>query len=200
MTHAKNKILIDLPMPIETDRLIIREPRFGDGASLNEAKLETWDLLNQWMPWAREKTSVEEDEVTCREAHVNFLKKEDLMMFAFEKDTGRFVGGTGLHRFDWDKRHVEIGYWYRKSVHGKGYATEATKALIKFAFEVIDAPKVIIAHGDGNEASKRVIEKCGFQHEYTSLQDYHTQRGEVLDHLYYSLFDADHLSDFNVKW
>lgn len=198
--NTKNPILIDLPMPIETDRMIIREPRFGDGAAINEAKLETWDMLHEWMPWAKEITSIQDDELVMREAHIKFLLKSDLMMIAIEKATGQVIGGTGLHRFNWDTRHIEIGYWYRQSAQGKGYATESTQALTLYAMNVLKANKVIIAHADGNDGSRRVIEKCGFNYEYTSLKDYFTPKGQQLDHLYYSLFNADHLKDFNVKW
>ncbi len=193
-------LLIDLPLPIETERLMLREPRFGDGQALNEAKLETWDRLHQWMPWAKEKTSVEEDEIFMREAHIKFLERRDLMMLVFAKETGQFVGGTGLHRFDWKTRHVEIGYWFRQSAHGQGYATESTKALIRYAFDVLKANKVVIAHAEGNDASRRVIEKCGFAHEYTSLKDYYAPDGSVYDHHYYSLFHCNHLKDFDVRW
>ena len=198
--NTKNPIMIDLPMPIETDRLIIREPRLGDGAALHEAKMETWDLLSAWMPWAKDKGAVEDDELVMREAHVKFLQRTDLMMMAFEKATGNFVGGTGLHRFDWNTRIVEIGYWYRQSAHGKGYATESTKALIRYAFDVVSANKVVICHASGNDASRRVIEKCGFDFEYTSKKDAQLPNGDFSDHDFYSLFNADHLSDFNVRW
>ena len=198
--NTKNPILIDLPMPIETERLMLRETRFGDGQALNDAKLETWDQLDQWMPWAKNKPSVEEDELTMREMHIRFLKREDLTLLAFEKNTNQLVGGTGLHRFDWEKRHIEIGYWYRDSAQGKGYATEGTKALIRYAFDELQARKVIISHATGNDASRRVIEKSGFKFEYISKQDYETPRGEYLDHHFYSLFDANHLSDFQVEW
>jgi len=39
--NIESPILIDLPMPIETDRLIIREPRAGDGHELHAGKIET---------------------------------------------------------------------------------------------------------------------------------------------------------------
>ena len=198
--NTDKPILIDLHMPIETDRLVIREPRAGDGVAMHAAKTETWDMLHQWMPWAKELGTVEGDEVTMREAHVKFLAREDLMMVVFEKETGHFVGGTGLHRFDWETRIIEIGYWYRKSVHGKGYATESTKALIKYAFDVLDAHKVLIEHAEGNEASKRVIEKCGFELEGVQKKSNMLPNGEFVDHPTYGIFNADHLSDFSVKW
>ena len=198
--NTKNPILIDLPMPIETDRLIIREPRFGDGAAINEAKEESFDLINQWMDWAKTRSTVEEDEIVCREAHVRYLQKQDMTLYAFDKSTGRFLGGTGLHRFDWNTRIIEIGYWYRTSANGQGFATEGTKALIKYAFDVLKANKVIIVHSEGNDASRRVIEKAGFEFEYTVHNEDQLPDGSITNKHWYCLYNADHLQDFNVKW
>jgi len=198
--NFEKPILIDLPMPIETDRLRLCIPRAGNGADIYPAKVETWDMLNKWMPWATDEPNLEDDEMVARQLQIDFLSRKDLTMFVFEKDTGQFVGGTGLHRFDWKTRLIEIGYWYRKSAQGKGYATESTKALIKYAFDVLQANKVIIAHACANEASKRVIQKCGFEHEYRVQKDYYTPRGEIFDHDFYCLWNADHLNDIPVKW
>jgi len=198
--NTKNPILIDLPMPIETDRMIIREPRFGDGEILHQAKQESVEELIKWMEWAKYLGDIEDDEKVVRDAHVKFLQKTDLMMFAFDKVTKQFLGSTGIHRFDWEKRVFEIGYWYRTSATGQGYATESTKALIKYAFDVLQANKVIIIYSDGNCASRRVIGKCGFNFEYTVKQEDKLPNGEIVDKQYYSLFNADHLKDFNVKW
>lgn len=198
--NTNTPILIDLPMPIETDRLIIREPRFGDGEALHKAKIETWNTLHEWMPWAKEPSTIQDDEIVMREAHIKFLQRTDLMMVAFEKATGNFVGGTGLHRFDWETRFVEIGYWCKQSLQGKGYATEITKALIRFAVDALDAPKVIICHADGNEGSKRVIQKCGFDFEYTIKNQGVLPDGKIVDEHFYSVANADHLRGFNVQW
>ena len=198
--NVQKPIMIDLPLPIETDRLFLREPRSNDGDALHEAKMETWDMLHRWMPWAKERGTVADDELVCREAHIKFLQRTDLMMFAFEKATNRFVGGTSLHRFDWETRIIEIGYWFRKSVQGQGYATESTKALIRYAFDVLDANKIVIMHAEGNDRSRRVIEKCGFAYEFTALKDTCLPNGEFVDHPHYSLFNADHLKEVNVRW
>lgn len=198
--NFEKPILIDLPLPIETERLIIREPRAGDGTEIHQAKIESQDLLQKWMPWAKDIGTVDETEEVIRQKQAEFILRTDLMMVAFEKASQHFVGGTGLHRFDWNTRVIEIGYWYRKSAQGKGYATESTKALIRYAFDVLQANKVVIHHADGNEGSKRVIEKSGFEFEYTSIKDTQLPNGEFVDHHSYSLFNADHLRDFNVRW
>jgi len=48
---ALNPVLIDVPMPIRTPRLLIRPKQVGDGASTSAAVAETWDELHMWMRW-----------------------------------------------------------------------------------------------------------------------------------------------------
>ncbi|MBR3463836.1 MAG: GNAT family N-acetyltransferase, partial [Clostridiales bacterium] len=68
----------------------------------------------------------------------------------------------------------------------KGYATEATKALIKYGFEQIGLHKVQICVRPSNTPSKRVIEKCGFTFEGT-LRDYFYIDGKYEGRMYYSI-------------
>ena len=52
MTHTTSSpILIDIPMPIRTPRLVIRNILPGDGEQVQAAKNETWDILKKWMPF-----------------------------------------------------------------------------------------------------------------------------------------------------
>lgn len=195
-----NPVLLDLPLPITTPRLVIRPAMAGDGAEMNAAKAESWDIMNNWMPWAKAMTSVDEDEETARRAYAKFLLREDFMMIACERDTMRPVIFTGIHRFDWTIRRMEIGYWCRKDAQGKGLVTESTNALIRYAFNVLNARTVAICHADGNENSRRVIERLGFAAEGRMVNDCVTNDGVVRDHLWYSMTDMNALPDLDVKW
>ncbi|WP_306302872.1 GNAT family N-acetyltransferase [Alicyclobacillus shizuokensis] len=124
-----NPLLIDFPEQFETDMLLIRCPMPGDGQVLAEAIKESFHTLHRWMNWADHIPSVEESEELARHARVKFLAREDLLFFVLHKDTGAFLGGTGLHRMDWKLRKFEIGYWIRDSASGKGYMTEAVQGL-----------------------------------------------------------------------
>jgi hypothetical protein len=55
---AFEPVLIDVPMPIRTPRLIIRPKQVGDGAITSAAVAETWDELHKWMRWAEKSGSV----------------------------------------------------------------------------------------------------------------------------------------------
>ncbi len=194
-------ILIDLPMPITTPRLIIRPAMPGDGAALYEAKKETWGMLNRWMmPWAKEIGTEEDSEAVVREAYAKFILREDLMMIGFRREDDVPVVYTGLHRFNWSIRKFEIGYWVRRSAQGQGYATEATNALTRYAFDELKAKRVQISHADGNDASRNVIEKLGFEKEAIRRFDTELPNGEIVSSHDYARFNTDNLPPLEVTW
>ena len=193
-------ILIDIPMPIVTPRLIIRPAMPGDGAAIHANKIETWDQLSRWMPWAKAIGTAENDEATVREAYAKFIRRDDMMMIGIDRETGHIVMGTGLHRYCWTVRRFEIGYWVTKSAQGRGYATEGTNALIRYAFGALKARRVDIVHAAGNEASRRVIEKLGFIPEAIRKMNAALPDGTVTDHHDYVRFDTDRLPALDIEW
>lgn len=160
-----NPILKDFPDEFETERLLIRAPRPGDGRMLYEAVMESLEELKPWMPWAHKPIELEVEEGIVRRMHANFVAREDLPLFLLKKDTSEFVGGSGLHRFDWEVPRFEIGYWVRTRFRGKGYITEATAGIANFAFEKLFAERVEIHMDERNERSWRVAERLNFKLE-----------------------------------
>lgn len=204
-TTKKNPILIDIPMPIETDRLILRNVMPENAAALHEAKAETFNMLNKWMPWAKELGTIEETQAAMTKAHEEFKTRKDIMIVGFKKskdgNAGRVIIGTGLHRIDWEKRTFEIGFWVRASAQGKGYATESTNALIRYAFNALSATIVTICHADGNDASRTVIERLGFTKTHTQPRDEPLNDGTVVNTHWYERRNTDGLPPLNIlKW
>lgn len=200
MTNKTNPILIDIPMPIETPRLILRNISPGDGKAMFEAKSESFDELKKWMPWAKELGTVEDSEIVTRENHAKFLTREDLMILGFSKETGELIVSTGLHRINWNLRIFEIGYWVRTPYAGNGYATESTNALIQYAFNELSASKVTICHAGCNDASARVIEKLGFDKEGVFKREDVLPDGSIIDKHWYARFDTNGLPKLDVRW
>jgi hypothetical protein len=66
-------ILLNLSVPITTPRLVLRPPQVGDGVAVNEAVLESIDTLRQFMPWAKEKPSIDDSEEFVRQAAANWI-------------------------------------------------------------------------------------------------------------------------------
>ena len=78
-----------------------------------------------------------------------------------------------LDDWDWDlvvgeripEGDIEIGFILKKSAWGKGYATEACKRLLKFAFEVSPLEEIVAVIDAENVASRKVLEKSGLIYE-----------------------------------
>ena len=92
-----------------------------------------------------------------------YLAVED-MMAVRQKDTGRLIGTVLICRKEGDS--CEIGYCLGSEHWRKGYATEAVKAFIGYCFLEKNFQKVYASFFTGNEASRRVMEKCGMVYSH----------------------------------
>lgn len=193
-------VLIDVPMPIVTPRLILRNVLPGDGAEVYDAKLETWDSLHRWMPWAKDKETPQADEINVRKAYARFILREDLRVHGYDRLSGKLALGSGLHRFDWKTRRFEIGYWVRAAFQGQGYATECANALTRYAFGALGARAVAIDVAEGNAASMAIPEKLGFSKEGVMRKSLDLPSGEVVDRHVWSCVDPAVLPPLDVKW
>ena len=170
-------LLIDVPVRLETSRLILRPHRTGDGAALHEALVESITELRRFLwflPWVAEEQTPESAEIRCRKAEANFLARTDLPFLLIEKPTGRLVGSVGLHRTDWKLPKTEVGYWLRTSAVGRGYATEGIATLVAWSFDRLGVERVELVTDEANLASRKVAERCGFELEGILR---HVQRG-----------------------
>jgi ribosomal-protein-serine acetyltransferase len=157
-----NPILFDFPTEFTTERLLIRMPKPGDGKAVHDAIMASLPELKPWMPFAHKEQSPEDVEANIREAHLNFLKREDLRLLVFLKETGEFIASSGLHRIDWSIPRFEIGYWIDTRYSGKGYMTEAVKGIMDFAFTELKARRIEIRMDTENHKSRAIPERLGF--------------------------------------
>ena len=105
-------------------------------------------------------------------------------IFAFrDKETESFMGGIGLH-LDKQNNLAEVGYWLGEPHWGKGYATEGTKEMLRFGFEVLELNRITSSHYDYNPGSGRVIEKSGLIKEGIRKQQIKKEDGYHDLHVY----------------
>ncbi len=78
-----------------------------------------------------------------------------------DKVSGIFIGCCGLRRFDNEADILELGVHIVQLEWGSGYATEATKAVIKYAFEKLNPQKLVAGHNPANLKSKGLLKKLG---------------------------------------
>jgi [ribosomal protein S5]-alanine N-acetyltransferase len=74
----------------------------------------------------------------------------------------QLIGVCGTYAWDRDDRHVDIGYSLQPAYWGRGYATEASRAVIRWCFDNLNVHRIQADCTDGNMGSERVLLKCGF--------------------------------------
>ncbi|CAM5638496.1 GNAT family N-acetyltransferase [Streptomyces pilosus] len=99
---------------------------------------------------------------------------------------GAFIGWCTLNSWNPDFRSASLGYCYDDATWGRGYATEAARALLGWAFDTLDLNRVQAEADTRNAASARVLEKLGFVREGTLREDCVVD-GEVSDSWVYGL-------------
>jgi len=99
---------------------------------------------------------------------------------------GAFIGWCSLTRWNPDYRSASMGYCLDDAAWGHGYATEAARALLQWAFATLDLNRVQAETDTRNAASARVLEKLGFVREGTLREDC-VVNGEVSDSWVYGL-------------
>ncbi len=64
----------------------------------------------------------------------------------------------------WGDGSAELGYWIAEEYWGNGYAVEASKIIVKRAFDNLNVEQIYATYKRGNAQSKRVLEKLGFKY------------------------------------
>lgn len=164
-------IIPNFPESFESERLIIRAPQLKDALDAWTSVRNSQASLSEWMPWAQGTPQLEATEESLRQAVANFITRKDLRLHLFLKETGAFIGSSGLHRIDWSIPKFEIGYWLDTKYEGRGYMTEAVKAISDFAFQELKARRLEIRCDEENIRSRAVAERAGFELEGTLRQD-----------------------------
>ena len=155
------------PREIRTPRLVLRPLKDSDGPALAQATAESWADLNQWMRWATDRENLTDPEkcrVYAAACATKFEHATDFTYGGFLKESREFTLILRLARIR-DKPHeFEFGgYWCRTALQNKGYMTEALSAVIPVAFHDLGAERLWITHAAGNEQTRRVMDKLGFE-------------------------------------
>jgi RimJ/RimL family protein N-acetyltransferase len=161
-----------------TDRLLLRPGWAEDAPALARAIADEQIVRNlATAPWP----------YALKDAEAFLASPRDPVMPSFlitERTNGapRIVGACGLGRRP--SGAVEMGYWIARPFWGKGFATEASRALIDIA-RTLKLPRLEASHFIDNPASGRVLEKLGFVPTGLSASRYSCARGsEAVSKLY----------------
>jgi ribosomal-protein-alanine N-acetyltransferase len=124
------------------------------------------------------------------EIHESFKRRELLKWgIALRKDD-TLIGSVTLFHPDFTHRRAEIGYALGRAHWGQGYMQETLRAVLTYAFEVLEFHRIEADVDPRNVASIRTLERLGFQRE-GYLRERWQVNGETQDALFYGLLRPD---------
>jgi RimJ/RimL family protein N-acetyltransferase len=166
--YTFDRLSVEVPV-IETERLRLRPHRADD----LDACASMWADPTVTRYLGRDPLVLEE--VWAR--LLRYVGHWAVLGFGFwaveEKETGRFAGDLGFMDF---KRGIdptlddapEIGWILASHAHGKGYATEAVRAVVAWGESRFNSGRTACIIHPQNSASIRVAEKCGYERKRTT--------------------------------
>ncbi|HEX8643988.1 MAG TPA: GNAT family N-acetyltransferase [Allosphingosinicella sp.] len=156
-----------------TERLLLRPGWIEDAAALHRAIADEAVVRNlATAPWPYRR----------RDA-VAFLSRErtpadaSALVFLRTGPGAELIGGVGFGRMPDGRR--ELGYWLKREHWGRGYATEAARALVAAARDSLRLRRLEAGHFIDNPASGRVLEKLGFRPTGEIVPRFSLARGEA---------------------
>ena len=151
---------------ITTERLLLRAYTSDDAPAMwrlinvREVALNTLRIPYPYPEGEAERWTASHDERVQRGDHAFAITM---------RETQELVGTVGLH-LKAENDSAEIGYWIGIPFWGRGYATEAAGALMRYGFENFPLNRIFAMHFRRNPASGRVLHKIGMRYEGTLRQ------------------------------
>lgn len=158
------------PREIRTDRLVLRATSADDAADQAETVAASLDALREWMPWARERQSVEQAAENLAAGAEMFAAGTEFHWTIRRAGTGEFLGRVSLFDINWAVPKGEIGYWLATAHTGSGYMREAVGSVVDVAREA-GFRRIQIRCDRRNVRSARVAEGLGFVREAVLRND-----------------------------
>ena len=147
--------------PLVTERLVLRRSDPGDAATISSYRSDP--EVHRYQGWERT------DPVGVR-AEIEEMSRRApgepggwVQLSVEERESGRLVGDVGLSLAEGEPGVIKVGYTISPDVQGRGYATEAVRALVDYAFDALGADVVRAYASEENEPSIRVAEKVGMR-------------------------------------
>ncbi|MBZ2196566.1 GNAT family N-acetyltransferase [Occultella gossypii] len=172
---------------LETERLRLRPFTDADADDLFALQSDA-HVLRYWdsPPWT-DRTSVTRFIAGCR----RMAEDGSGVRVAIERRSDRaFVGWCTFNSWNPDFRSASLGYCLTEAAWDHGYATEAARVLLQWAFDTLDLNRIQSETDTRNVASARVLEKLGFVREGTLREDC-IVNGGVSDSWVYGLLRRD---------
>lgn len=167
--------MTNLPRLI-TDRLILRPFTLADASNVQHLAGD-WAIADTTLNIPHPYEDGMAEEWISHHAE-QFASREQVTLAITLRTTNTLVGAIGL-RLTLRFARAEMGYWIGKPYWGRGYGTEAARAMLAYGFGELQLHKIFATHLVRNPASGRVMQKIGMTYEGTLRE--HVQKWGVFE-------------------
>ncbi len=158
------RALLTFEDPIETERLVLRRWHRGDIEALYEQQSDP--IVARYLPRGTRTREEAEQALAARIAGRGLADDDDEISLAVERrEDGRVIGDLTLWLRSAEWAQAEIGYVFSPDAAGRGFATEAARALVGVAFDALGAHRVYARADARNVGSTRLLERLGMRCE-----------------------------------
>ncbi|MFD1615684.1 GNAT family N-acetyltransferase [Gelatiniphilus marinus] len=162
---------------IETQRLILRELRNSDLNGMFE--LDSNPEVHRYLGNKPVKT-IEGSQAILNNVFKQYKERGIGRFAAIEKSSGNFIGWSGIrlnteYNMNGYTTYYDVGYRLIPKYWGKGYATESSKATVKYAFNVLKLPELYATTEIGNQASHNALLKIGLHY----VEDFYFEQEQL---------------------
>lgn len=177
-----NDLIMELALhpKLETERLLLRPITLLDAKDMFEFAS---DIDTTKFVFKAHKNLEETKYIIANQFLTDPIGKYSIEL----KETGKMIGIISYNRINKTTRTAEIGYTLNKLYRGKGFMPEALGKLIQSGFDLFKFNSLMAVCDELNNASGRVIEKCGLKYLYTdpySRFDFYDNNRMVTDVFY----------------
>ncbi|WP_382308930.1 GNAT family N-acetyltransferase [Herbiconiux sp. UC225_62] len=156
--------------PVETERLDLRPHRMADLDDLH--RYHSDPEVVRYIPWPVRTLDETRAALESRTHQGVVFEPGQWLVLAMQvRDTGRVIGEVLLKYDSETDARGELGYAMAADVAGRGYATEAARAVLGLAFDDFGLHRVIARLDARNEASARLLHRLGMRQEAHFRQD-----------------------------
>lgn len=155
------KIFCDIPT-LSTERLTLRGMRSQDAEDMY--RYASRADVTEFLLWSPHRS------LSYTREYLKYVERRYSLGDFFDwaivnKADEKMIGTCGFARIDAENQMGELGYVLNPEYHGKGVATEAAREVMRFGFETLGLHRIEARFMEGNDSSRRVMERLGMSFE-----------------------------------
>ncbi|NNE80912.1 MAG: GNAT family N-acetyltransferase [Silicimonas sp.] len=177
---------------IDTESMVLRPPVHSDFRSWSALRRQSAQFLQPWEPsWSSDHLTRKGFVNRVYWANRSIAQGTAVPLFLVRREDTQILGAITIDNIRrGPSQAATIGYWIGEPYARKGYMREALSAAVHYAFDVLDLSRLESACLPENEASKGLLEQCGYKYEGVA-QSYLQINGRWRNHVLYANLRRD---------